>query len=54
MVLVLKNGATKQSMEALGKKLKGRKGVNTKKYCGIINLKDEPLSIQKKLRDEWG
>ena len=29
------------------------KGVNTLKYCGVLNLKEDPLTIQKKLRDEW-
>ena len=22
-------------------------------FCGILRLKEDPLSIQKKLRDEW-
>jgi hypothetical protein len=30
------------------------KGVNTLKYCGNIKLKEDPLLIQKKLRNEWG
>ncbi len=30
------------------------KGVNTMKYCGVIKLKEDPLAIQKRLRDEWG
>ena len=29
------------------------KGVNTLKFCGILKLKEDPLEIQKKLRDEW-
>ena len=29
------------------------KGVDTKKFCGILKLKEDPLAIQKKLRDEW-
>jgi hypothetical protein len=29
------------------------KGVNTLKYCGVLKLKEDPLVIQKKLRDEW-
>lgn len=23
------------------------------KYCGILQLKEEPLSYQKRVRDEW-
>ncbi len=29
------------------------KGVDTLKYCGVLKLKEDPLAIQKKLRDEW-
>lgn len=29
------------------------KGVDTKKFCGVIKLKEDALTIQKKLRDEW-
>jgi hypothetical protein len=56
MVLVLKKGASKKDIEALRKKLERRrtsKGVDTKKYCGVIKLKEDPLVIQKKMRDEW-
>ena len=55
MVLVLKKGASKKEIEALRKKVgaKAGKGVDTKKYCGVIKLKEDPLSIQKKMRDEW-
>ena len=54
MVLVLKKGATKQEMESISEKLRVVKGgVNTRKYCGTIKLKEDPLAIQKKMRDEW-
>jgi hypothetical protein len=29
------------------------KGVDTKKFCGVIKLKENPLTIQMRLRDEW-
>jgi hypothetical protein len=29
------------------------KGANILKYCGILKLKESPLAIQKRLRDEW-
>ncbi|MFT6865486.1 MAG: hypothetical protein ACJA08_000307 [Cyclobacteriaceae bacterium] len=29
------------------------KVVNTYKYCGLIKLKDDPLVVQKRMRDEW-
>ena len=53
MVLVLKPGATKQQMQSIDKKLQKKTSVNTKKYCGIIHLKQDFLDIQKQLRDEW-
>jgi hypothetical protein len=56
MVLVLKKGATQQEIEQINKKLGQmplRKKLEAKKYCGVIKLKEDPLQIQKKLRDEW-
>ncbi len=56
MVLVLKKGASKEEMEAIEKKLYSKKhvkGFNAKKYNGILKLKEDPLAIQKRLRDEW-
>jgi hypothetical protein len=57
MVLVLKKGASEAEMQLIKKKLqkKSRKGgIDLKKYSGTIKLKEDPLEIQKKLRDEWG
>lgn len=53
MVLILKKGASKKEIDDISEKLKVSKGVDTKKYCGIIKIKEEPLAIQKKMRDEW-
>jgi hypothetical protein len=56
MVLVLKSGASKQEIEQINQKLSqmpSRKKLDAKKYCGVIRLKEDPLIIQKKLRDEW-
>jgi len=56
MVLVLKKGATQKEIDQINKKLgalPGRKNLDAKKYCGVIKLKEDPLAIQKKLRDEW-
>ncbi len=55
MVLVLKKGASKKEIAAIRKKLDKLpvKGVDTKKYCGVIKLKEDPMEIQKKMRDEW-
>ena len=56
MALVLNKGASKKEIDAINEKLKrlpSRKKLDVKKYCGIIKLKEDPLLIQKKLRDEW-
>ncbi len=56
MVLVLNKGASKKDIDLINKKLNqipSRKKLDAKKYCGVIKLKEDPLAIQKKLRDEW-
>ena len=53
MVLVLKKGASKREIESIEKKLKSKSGVDVMKYCGKIKLKEDALSIQKSLRNEW-
>lgn len=53
MVVVLKKGATKKEMADVVAKLPGSKGVDTKKFCGVIKLNEDSLVIQKKMRDEW-
>ena len=53
MVLVLKKGASKREMVSIEKKLKSKSGVDVMKYCGKIKLKEDALTIQKNLRDEW-
>jgi hypothetical protein len=52
MLLVLKKGASKKEMDEIRSKLSIIKGVDTKKYCGVIQLKEAPLVMQKKMRDE--
>jgi hypothetical protein len=56
MVLVLKKGATEKEMQIIRKKLQkmsGKTGVDLDKYSGILKLKEDPLTIQRKLRDDW-
>ena len=55
MVLVLKKGAGKKELDAIRKKLNrlSAPGVDTKKFCGVIKLKEDPMMIQKRMRDEW-
>ncbi len=53
MVLVLKKGASKKEIEDIEKKLKNKNGIDVMKHCGKIKLKEDALTIQKNLRNEW-
>jgi hypothetical protein len=55
MVLILKKGASKGEVDEIRKQLVYLpvRGVNTKKFCGSIKLKEDALLIQKKMRNEW-
>lgn len=52
MVTILKKGFKKAEIEkALVKKQK-IKAFNAHKHCGIIKLEEDPVEIQKKMRNE--
>ena len=56
MVITLKRGATKKCIQKLLDRIAKEMytdGVNTQKYCGTIKLKEDPLTIQKRMCDEW-
>jgi hypothetical protein len=53
MVTIIKEGTNKATISQLLDKLKYNKGINAKKFCGVIKLKKHPLTIQKEMRDEW-
>ena len=53
MVTVIKKGQNKTKINKLLAKAMKTKGVDTHKYCGVIKLKEDPLVIQKRMRDEW-
>ena len=55
MVMTIKKGASKK---IISQKLTEaystiKRGFEASKFCGVLNLKEDPLSIQKRLRDEW-
>lgn len=48
--------SAKQKTQSLDKKisqLKPKKGFQAKQFLGKIKLKEDPLAIQKRLRNEW-
>jgi hypothetical protein len=61
MVITIKSNASpseiEQALQKLNKKGKVHKISNKQfdahKYCGVIKLKEDPLAIQKKMRNEW-
>ncbi len=56
MVTIIKRGSTKDEIKAklrLHGKEKKQKVINLKKFCGAIELKEDPLKIQKQIRNEW-
>ncbi|AYL98373.1 hypothetical protein [Mucilaginibacter celer] len=56
MVVVLKKGATEKDIEAIEREIykdAPDTGFDAKKYNGVISLKEDPMTIQTKLRNEW-
>lgn len=56
MVTILRKGADKAAIQELMKKLTespSRRGLDAYKYCGTVKFKEDGLSLQKRLRDEW-
>lgn len=55
MVTVIKKGDSKSSIKKALQKIQEEngKGFDAKKYSGILKLDEDPLDIQRSLRDEW-
>lgn len=55
MVTIIKKGMQRKEIHSLlSEKKKGKKkAINLKKYCGSIELKEDPLKLQKMWRNEW-
>ncbi|MEO6685540.1 MAG: hypothetical protein ABIN24_06225 [Dyadobacter sp.] len=53
MVFILKKGQRLEEVLTQVTLPQGKKRLNAKKYVGILNLKEDPLEIQKRMRDEW-
>ena len=56
MVTVIKYGSDKKKIKSMLESLKKQKsntGIDAYKYCGVITLAEEPLLIQKEMRNEW-
>jgi len=58
MAIVIKQGMSKRQIAVQLKKLKPRRKKqrplpDIRKFAGTITLNEDPLVIQKKMRDEW-
>lgn len=56
MVIVIKKGASKRTLDSLLKKAvdsSNAKKLNARKYCGAVKFKEDGLTLQKRWRDEW-
>lgn len=55
MTTILKASTTRKQLTALLKRTRKRKrkGVDVKSFAGTITLEEDPLVIQKRMRDEW-
>ena len=56
MVTTIKRGTTRDRVIILLNQIKSRKPrkiSDIRKYCGALNLKEDPILLQKKWRDEW-
>ncbi len=52
-IIVLKTNEKKTAARKIMGRLKLKRGLQAKKYCGKINLQIDPINYQKKVRDEW-
>lgn len=54
MVTTIKKGTSREKIIlALKKRPTKIKSPDLKKYCGSISLKEDPMELQKKWRNEW-
>jgi hypothetical protein len=56
MVTIIKKGTSREKIKSLmklrSKRKPTRRKIDLHKYCGVIKLKEDPLELQKKWRDE--
>ena len=56
MVTIIKRGSTKEEIKSKLERHneeKQRKVIDLNKYCGSIELQEDPLKLQKQWRNEW-
>lgn len=56
MITILKPGSTQLLISELWEKFNAKKkgkGIEARKFCGVLKLEEDPLAMQKRLRNEW-
>ncbi len=55
MVTIIKRGTSKEKIKDILEQhaKKRRKYIDLEKYCGVLELKEDPMNLQKQWRDEW-
>lgn len=54
MEYYVKGKPTEEELKKIFSLVKRRKkGVNVRKYAGKLKIQDNPVTIQRRLRDEW-
>ncbi len=61
MVVTISSNSSEEEIRKALDKLAGKKNAgkstarkfDAHKYCGVIKLKEDPLTIQKEMRNEW-
>ncbi|MEA5140313.1 hypothetical protein [Arcicella rigui] len=53
MTIVLKKGQKLEEVLPPNISAKGSKKLNAKKYVGMVKSAEDPLEIQRRIRNEW-
>ncbi len=53
MITVINKSIKKEEFDKKLSEFNNSKKLDSYRFCGIIQLVEDPLSIQKKMRDEW-
>ena len=53
MTMVLRKGQRLEDVLPMANKKTGTKRLDAMKYVGVLKTKEDPLEIQKRMRDEW-
>jgi hypothetical protein len=53
MVTIIKNSISKKLLQNRVSRIKLRRRLNAYKYCGVMKICKNPVSIQNEMRNEW-